>query len=1222
VRVALAVLLLVPLLTLGAILLVLRSDTGTAWLLDRVPGLDITAGQGSLLAEWRAEALHWRGYGITLELREPELAWSPSCLLHKQLCFDRLRANHIDLATAPASEAAPASPVRLPAIDIPLALRIADVRLGPFDLNGDRVWDRFELDGGGSGASWRLDRVHVRAGEIAVTASGRVETRNDWPLDLQVAATLPPPSGDAWRWHLDLTGSLDALRLNGHSEGYLDAEVNGQVAPLAPEIPARLRLTSRHFLAVDTLPPTLALNDLALEARGSVARGFRVTGQAALPGTRGPVALALSGRVDSREARDLTLELSSGDAGRATVAGRLAWSEALTAQLQLTLDRFPWFVLVPDMAEPAVDLQHLTAQLDWRDNRYQGQLQARTRGPLGEASVSATVAGDTASVRVSELTLASEAGALSGEGQARFDGPVSWQAALTLNGFNPGYWWPALSARLDGQVHTEGALAQDGPPRIRADWNLGGQWREQATEAVGTLTAEAGQWRVSGLNLRVGDNRVQGEGSLGQQLAGVLKLSLAQPGQLLPGLAGTLDARLTLAGRPEDPEASLSAHGHGLAWRDLAAIETLDLSAGLASGQVLDARLRANTLTLGDWSLASLSAAAQGRRDDHQLRLDLEHADGSLGLLFAGAFQPDWQGWRGQLKLGDIDLPEPGQHWALQAPAELVWQRGQPVRFGDHCWAWQQSTVCAGDQVLWPNPDIDYRIERFPAQALAPLLPDTLRWRSEINGRVQVSLNDDGPRGQVSLDAGAGVFQVLADGDWQALDYQTLTLDLSLRPDLASVNVEVAGRGLGQLSLQADVDPDSPDHRMNGAFRLQGLDLALAGVFTGLTEVAGEIQGQGRLSGPLLKPEVTGELSLQGGRVMDPTLPVPMEDIQLRLALSGYRADLEGRLRSNARSEARVRGSLDWSGVPEGRIAIQGSRLPFSLEPYAQLEIAPDLVLAFVGNDLNVTGEVAVPRGRIEIDSLPEQAVQVSEDEVIVGVEREAPTVRSLAMDVTVKVGEDQVSFAAFGIAGDLEGTLRIGDDMDTRGTLRLVNGSYEAYGQELELRTARLLFVGNLTQPYLEVEAVRQVDTVTAGLRVTGPVRSPSTEVFSDPDMPQSDALSYLILGRAPQSRGDEGQISRAALSLGLTQANKVTGALGEEFGIRQLILEAEGSGEQTSVVASGYLTEDLSVRYGVGIFEPITTVALRYDLGKYFYLEAASGLAASLDLFYTRDF
>ena len=82
------------------------------------------------------------------------------------------------------------------------------------------------------------------------------------------------------------------------------------------------------------------------------------------------------------------------------------------------------------------------------------------------------------------------------------------------------------------------------------------------------------------------------------------------------------------------------------------------------------------------------------------------------------------------------------------------------------------------------------------------------------------------------------------------------------------------------------------------------------------------------------------------------------------------------------------------------------------------------------------------------------------------------------------------------------------------------------------------------------------------------------------------------------------------------------MTQKIGEEIGIEQLILETEGSGDQASVVASGYLTEDLSLRYGVGIFEPISTIALRYDLGRYFYLEAASGLAASLDIFYTRDF
>jgi len=111
-------------------------------------------------------------------------------------------------------------------------------------------------------------------------------------------------------------------------------------------------------------------------------------------------------------------------------------------------------------------------------------------------------------------------------------------------------------------------------------------------------------------------------------------------------------------------------------------------------------------------------------------------------------------------------------------------------------------------------------------------------------------------------------------------------------------------------------------------------------------------------------------------------------------------------------------------------------------------------------------------------------------------------------------------------------------------------------------------------------------------------------------------------VLGRPLKNSGDQSQVGAAALSLGLARTNDLTRGIGEVFGVKDLTLEAEGSGDEASVVASGYLTEDLSVRYGVGVFEPVTTVALRYDLGRYFYLEAASGLAASLDIFYTRDF
>jgi translocation and assembly module TamB len=59
-----------------------------------------------------------------------------------------------------------------------------------------------------------------------------------------------------------------------------------------------------------------------------------------------------------------------------------------------------------------------------------------------------------------------------------------------------------------------------------------------------------------------------------------------------------------------------------------------------------------------------------------------------------------------------------------------------------------------------------------------------------------------------------------------------------------------------------------------------------------------------------------------------------------------------------------------------------------------------------------------------------------------------------------------------------------------------------------------------------------------------------------------------------------------------------------------------------ETQCMVDFTLRPSLSLRYGVGVFEPANTVALRYELSKRLYLEAASGLASSLDIFYKRDF
>jgi translocation and assembly module TamB len=228
-------------------------------------------------------------------------------------------------------------------------------------------------------------------------------------------------------------------------------------------------------------------------------------------------------------------------------------------------------------------------------------------------------------------------------------------------------------------------------------------------------------------------------------------------------------------------------------------------------------------------------------------------------------------------------------------------------------------------------------------------------------------------------------------------------------------------------------------------------------------------------------------------------------------------------------------------------------------------------------------------------------------------------------MDVDVEVGQDRLRFSGFGLTADLAGYLHIGDDFDARGELSLNKGRYRAYGQRLTIRRARLLFTGVLSQPYLDIEAIRRIEdeNVIAGLRITGSAEQPRVDVFAEPAMSQEQALSYLVLGRPLGAEtGDSNLLAQAALGLGLAGSASITGNVAQRLGIEDFQLDTEGSGTDTSVVASGKLTDRLTLRYGVGVFEPANTVALRYQLTKRIFLEAASGLASSLDVFYRRDF
>ncbi len=1219
---SLALPLALVLLVVLALGMLLGTTTGGSWVLGQVPGLQVEQFQGRLASRWQAERLLWEQDGNRVEVTAPRLAWSPSCLLRRTLCIEELQAGEIELIFPPSDEPASSEPFSLTDIQLPLGLRIERIEVGQVRLNAVEQLQSLQLR-----ADWRRDgltirTLNLRREDVALNLAGRLRTDGDWPLELRGDAAIHLPELPAWTLKLAVDGELrEHLMLAVQSQGYLNGTLDGRVRPLEADLPANLRLAVNDFKASPDLPEALRMERLELSAQGNLEDGYRLAGDGSLQGEGGAVAIVLEALLDAAQVRVESLQLDAGDARLFGLQGQLGWADGLRGEVQLAWRDFPWRRLYPDIEAPPVALRRLDAQLQYDDGNYLGNFDAALSGPAGDFSLRSPVSGDLGVVHLPQLELVAGQGKASGNLSVGFADGIDWNTTLALSAFDPSYWVAELPGQLGGSLTSRGAL-KDEVLQAQAQLDLNGTLRRQPLQLQLQASGEDAVWDVPLLELRLGDNRIHGNGRWAETLRADLQLNLSRLAQLWPGLQGQLAGSLALAGTPQAPQGTLALDGSRIAFEGNR-LARLELNAALSEGQRGQLRLSAAGLEAGDTELGNLKLTGEGTQQAHQASLQLEGGLLDLVLAADGALRGgDWRG-----RLSRARLQAEGQDWALREPASIERLANGTFTLGAHCLANGPATLCADRQRLQPDPQLRYRLRDFPLQSLASYLPDNLRWLGEVNADISVDLPAVGPSGTIRLDAGPGTLALREGEEWFEFPYSTLALNSQLSPQRINSRLQFEGGELGALQLRLAIDPSSEAKAIEGDFRLSALDLSVLRPFvTVVDRLEGQLNGSGELSGSLQRPWIRGELRLDGGEVAGSELPVSFEQLQLRALIEGESVRLDGEWRSGEEGRGEIAGTLDWRTTPDLDVAVRGSRLPLIVEPYAELEFEPDLRLQLAGDQLAVSGKLNVPRGEIIVRELPPSTVTVSSDAQIIGEEVEA-TQPPLAihMDIDVEVGQERLRFSGFGLTADLAGHLHIGDNLDARGELNLNNGRYRAYGQRLTIRRAQLLFTGVLSQPFLNIEAIRRIEAenVTAGLRVTGSTEQPRIDVFAEPAMSQEQALAYLVLGRPlGADSGDNNMLAQAALGLGLMGSASITGNVAQQLGIQDFQLDTEGSGADTSVVASGRLTDRLTLRYGVGVFEPANTVALRYRLTQRIFLEAASGLASSLDIFYRRNF
>ncbi|MBR7801090.1 translocation/assembly module TamB domain-containing protein [Undibacterium fentianense] len=155
-------------------------------------------------------------------------------------------------------------------------------------------------------------------------------------------------------------------------------------------------------------------------------------------------------------------------------------------------------------------------------------------------------------------------------------------------------------------------------------------------------------------------------------------------------------------------------------------------------------------------------------------------------------------------------------------------------------------------------------------------------------------------------------------------------------------------------------------------------------------------------------------------------------------------------------------------------------------------------------------------------------------------------------LDLQIDMGPRFV-FVGRGLDTALTGTMRLrssdGAPVHASGSIVTNGGQYEGYGQKLEIERGILNFQGTPGNPSLNIRALRKGLAVEAGVDVTGTVARPQVRLVSEPNVPDSEKISWLVLGRESE------QVGTADASLLLSAAGALFGGDGSRNLPRELV-------------------------------------------------------------------
>lgn len=429
--------------------------------------------------------------------------------------------------------------------------------------------------------------------------------------------------------------------------------------------------------------------------------------------------------------------------------------------------------------------------------------------------------------------------------------------------------------------------------------------------------------------------------------------------------------------------------------------------------------------------------------------------------------------------------------------------------------------------------------------------------------------------------------------------------------------------------------------------------------------VRGTLHADATLSGQRNAPRWQGTVAADGFTLRSLADGIDLQNGRLRATLDGSRLQIkELLLHGSPARPARIagysgnrtaaaggdntlqaQGELRWTDATESAaahitmdITAQARALQVLSRADRQINVSGPLRAQLTEGRLRLSGELTVDRAAILLPN--ETAPSLGQDVVVrsaaaskkarTPTDRQARAAPRQLPDIalTLHLGDD-FALQGHGITTRLKGSLQVRSSTvaaappNVTGEIRTEQGRYQAWGQTLDVETGLIRFNGAYDNPSLDILALRPLIPVRAGVQITGTAHAPRVQLYADPDLPDAEKLSWVVLGREPTGGGAQtALLQQAALALLGNRGNAASANVANRLGVDEIGFKGASSGNNASAAAltlGKRISQDLYITYERSLSGAMGSLYIFYDLSRRLTLRGQTGAQSALDIVYT---